>query len=182
MGEDEARKLAQHHLAVTLPQRWLHVQAVAAEATRLCDAIGIDTSLTVSAVWLHDLGYAPAVRDTGFHPLDGARYLRDHGWDVQVCALVARHTYAALQAEMLGLVEQLNAEFADNDGIEQDVLWTADATAGPNGERLTLQERIAEITNRYDADSVVTRSMIASEPALAAAIARTQARLAERTH
>ena len=30
-----------------------------------------------AAAWLHDIGYAPAVDDTGFHPLDGARYLRD---------------------------------------------------------------------------------------------------------
>jgi hypothetical protein len=33
----------------------------------------------VAAAWLHDIGYAPAIAEsgTGFHPLDGARYLRD---------------------------------------------------------------------------------------------------------
>ena len=33
----------------------------------------------VAAAWLHDIGYAPELVETGFHPLDGARYLRREG-------------------------------------------------------------------------------------------------------
>jgi hypothetical protein len=34
-----------------------------------------DGDLLVSAALLHDIGYAPDLAMTGFHPLDGARYL-----------------------------------------------------------------------------------------------------------
>src|SRR4051794_33326546 len=136
-------------LAAALPQRWLHVQAVAAEAARLCGEMSVDRRVVASAAWLHDVGYAPAIIGTGYQPLDGARYLRAHGWDDLVCRLVAHHTDAARQADSDRLANQLRAEFAEAEGLEQDVLWTADATTGPNGERLSLDERIAEIGERY---------------------------------
>lgn len=172
VDEDEARVLAERHLAAALPQRWRHVQAVAAEAARLCDGLDVDRRTVVCAAWLHDIGYAPTVADTGFHPLDGARFLREQGWDGEVCRLVAHHTDAARQADPREIGEALRTEFAEPSGIEQDVLWTADATTGPNGERFTLEERIAEVSDRYGADHFVTHRMIASRRALEAAIAR----------
>jgi HD superfamily phosphodiesterase len=33
--------------------------------------------LLEAAAWLHDIGYSPEIAVSGFHPLDGARYLRD---------------------------------------------------------------------------------------------------------
>jgi putative nucleotidyltransferase with HDIG domain len=156
-----------------LSQRWRHVQAVAAEAARLCDQLGVDRRTVVCAAWLHDIGYAPAVAETGYHPLDGARYLRRLGWDDDVCQLVAHHTDAARQADDQGLGDELRVEFAEMGSLAQDILWTADATTGPNGERLTLDQRIAEIGTRYGADHPVTERMITSRRALEAAIART---------
>lgn len=38
-----------------------------------------DRSLLVAAVWLHGIGYSPAIRDTGFHPLGGGLWLRQNG-------------------------------------------------------------------------------------------------------
>lgn len=63
-----ARRLAEHYL----PSRWQHVHAVAAEATRLAGAGGLNQTILVSAAWLHDIGYPPRLVDTGFHPLDAA--------------------------------------------------------------------------------------------------------------
>jgi len=40
--------------------------------------LGLDDTL-VCADWLHDIGYAPALVATGFHPLDGARFLESVG-------------------------------------------------------------------------------------------------------
>jgi hypothetical protein len=56
----------------------------------------------------------------------------------------------------------------------------AHVTTGPNGERMTLDQRLAEIVSRYGEDHSVTRCMIASRPVLALAIERTQLRLANR--
>lgn len=55
-----------------------------------------------AAAWLHDIGYAREASVLGFHPLDGARWLRDQGWPDQVTQLVAWHTHAEKEAELLG--------------------------------------------------------------------------------
>lgn len=172
MNETDARALAERLLASPLPQRWRHVRAVAAEAVRLCQDVRLNHRAVVCAAWLHDIGYAPAVADTGYHPLDGARYLRTRGWEDDVCRLVAHHTDAASQAEGVGLADQLRAEFPQTEDLEQAVLWTADVTTGPSGERFTLDERITEIADRYGSDHPVTARMIASRPVLEAAIRR----------
>ena len=75
-SNDAARELAKSELAVTLPGRWQHVQAVAAQAERLSAASDVAGNLLVAAAWLHDIGYAPDLLDTGFHPIDGGRFLR----------------------------------------------------------------------------------------------------------
>jgi hypothetical protein len=175
VGEREARTLAERLLAATLPKRWRRVQAVAAEAARLCDQLNVHRCTAVSPAWLHDIGYAPSLIDTGFHPLDGARYLRAQGWAEDICRLVAHHTDAARQADTQRLGAELRMEFAEVGGLEQDILWTADATTGPGGERFTLEERIAEISDRYGADHPVTQRMIDSRDILQAAITRTSA-------
>lgn len=175
MSEVEARELAQRLLARELPGRWTHVQAVAATASCLSERLDVDRDIVVSAAWLHDIGYARALADTGFHPLDGARYLRSNGWDDGVCALVAHHTDAASQAPSSEVGDQLRAEFHDAGGLERDVLWSADCTTGPNGEALSLAERIEEIATRYGQEDVVTLRMIASRTALESAIERVEA-------
>jgi putative nucleotidyltransferase with HDIG domain len=175
MTADDARSLAERLLATDLPRRWQHVQAVAAEANRLCQAVGVDERVVVSAAWLHDIGYARTVAETGFHPLDGSRYLRARRWDDDVCRLVAHHTDAASQAPHPELGDQLRAEFPEIDGLAQDVLWAADATTGPTGQRVTLDERLTELGTRYGPDHPITRGMMASRTLLEAAIARVAA-------
>jgi putative nucleotidyltransferase with HDIG domain len=85
-----AEPLARALLQETLPRRWAHVQGVAAQARSLAPVLGADADLLEAAAWLHDIGYAPGLAVTGFHPLDGARYLRDtqHA-GTMLCRLVA---------------------------------------------------------------------------------------------
>jgi len=48
---------------------------VADRAREAAPLFGADGELLVAAALLHDIGYAPDLVDTGFHPIDGARYL-----------------------------------------------------------------------------------------------------------
>ena len=41
--------------------------------------MALSGDVLVAAPWLHDIGYAVEVTDTGFHPLDGACYLASPG-------------------------------------------------------------------------------------------------------
>ena len=73
-------------------------------------SVADDRALLVAAAYLHDIGYAPELEDTGFHPLDGARWLRAHGHE-RLAGLVAHHS-GAVRGGARGLADAL-AEFPD---------------------------------------------------------------------
>jgi putative nucleotidyltransferase with HDIG domain len=156
-------------MAAALPRRWAHVQAVAAKAEDLRLIIGEDGDLSVAAAWLHDVGYAPTVEDSGFHPLDGARYLRGVGADRRLCGLVANHSGARYEAALRGLGAEL-AEFPDEGSLARDGLWYCDMTTGPAGESVTFDQRLAEIRQRYGEDHSVPRGITAAASEIRAAI------------
>jgi hypothetical protein len=175
---DWGRERSRERLADVLPGRWRHVEAVAVRAELARAVVGGDGDLLVAAALLHDVGYAPSLAATGFHPLDGARYLRLLGAEDRLCGLVAFHTCARLEAELRALNRELEGEFVDEASVVTDALWWADMTTGPAGELMTPAERIAEIKQRYGPDDVVMRFITEAEPELLAAVARTERRLA----
>ncbi|MEU9439335.1 HD domain-containing protein [Streptomyces sp. NPDC048304] len=85
-----------------LGNRWLHTQAVAARAREASAAVFEgDRDLLVAAAWLHDIGYAPELRDTGFHPLDDVGKVcpqHDPERPARGCRLPARLGYGAVYA------------------------------------------------------------------------------------
>ncbi|WP_342670879.1 HD domain-containing protein [Pseudonocardia acaciae] len=166
------------HFVAPLGRRWLHVQAVAARATGLTAAVRSDQrDDLVAAAWLHDIGYSPEIGHTRFHPLDGARYLRDSGWPPLVVQLVAHHSGARFEAIERGLSKQLLADFPFEDSPSLDALATADLTTGPGGEAVTYEERISEILSRYSPDDPVHRAWLRAQPVLAESIERTFRRM-----
>jgi predicted hydrolase (HD superfamily) len=178
-GLEEAAQTARQLLATHLPQRWRHVQAVAAKAQVAASALDqVDGPMLVASAWLHDVGYAPDVADTGLHALDGARWLLKHGWPVRLAALVAHHSCALFEAEERGLARTLVAEFEHENSATSDALWYVDMTTGPDGQDVDVLERLAEIRRRYGPDHVVTRFWARAEPTLVDAVRRTESRLA----
>ena len=172
-----ARKQAESRLLAPLPRRWAHVQGVSARAQTTASLFSDDdAALLVAAAFLHDVGYAPEIAHTGFHPLDGARYLREVGAAERLCALVAHHTCAYREAELRGLSAEL-AEWADEESPLRDALWWADMTTTPDGGRTDVESRIAEIQERYGPQDVVSLSIRRARPELIAAVERTEARL-----
>jgi hypothetical protein len=175
-GMAEAAELAQELLA-PLGDRWRHTQAVAARADELALSVRSGRELLLVAAWWHDLGYAPELAVTGFHPLDGTRYFAAEGYPQRLCALVAHHSAAMFEAEERGLADEL-AAWPREESAVSDALWMADMTTGPRGEAVSYPERLAEILDRYGPDSVVGRAMTRARPAIEAAIERTEGRLA----
>ncbi|WP_446214699.1 HD domain-containing protein [Micromonospora sp. IBSANI012] len=140
--------------------------------------MGPDAELLAAAAWLHDIGYAPDVADTGFHSLDGARWLLRQGFSLRLAALVAHHSCASYEADERGLGDALASEFPLETSATSDALWYADMTTGPDGQDFTVQERLAEIRERYGPDDLVTRFWMKAEQPLIEAVRRTQARMA----
>lgn len=174
---DGAFRLAQKTLSTSLPRRWKHVQGVATRAMSTRPLFGdVDYSVLISSAVLHDIGYAPSLAATGFHPLDGARYLRDSGVPDRVCALVAHHSCAYREAEIRGLSAEL-AEWIDEKTEVRDALWWADMTTTPDGEPVSVGDRIEEIQKRYGPEDLVTFFIRQAKPDLVAAVERTASRL-----
>jgi HD domain len=172
-----ALELAAEKLAGVLPRRWAHVQGVGRRARLVAPLFSVgDGELLVGAALLHDIGYAPELVNTGFHPLDGAQYLRGVGVSDRLVNLVAHHSCATLEAELRGLSRDL-AEFEDERTALRDALWWADMSTTPDGGETTVVERVAEIQARYGPDDLVSCFIRRAWGDLNTAVERTQRRL-----
>lgn len=157
----------------------MHVAGVAREALEVGEVVSPDDlDLLVAAAWLHDIGYSDAIVDTGLHQLDGARYLRSVGTSERLCRLVANHTCAWVEAEGRGLRGTLAEEFPPEESIVADALSYADLTTNSSGEAVAVEDRLADIYDRYPPGHVVHESIRRAEPDLIATVRRVEARLA----
>jgi putative nucleotidyltransferase with HDIG domain len=171
---ERARLVAELRLA-PLNTRLAHVRGVAAAAQRLVRRIDLlEADSLAAAAWLHDIGYAPSVRSTGFHPIDGAVFVRSEGFPAAVVSLVAYHTGAVFEARERGLFDAL-AEIPEPSALLLDVLTCADMTTGPDGSPVGAEDRVSEILSRYAEDDPVHRAIELAAPSLLAAVARVDA-------
>jgi putative nucleotidyltransferase with HDIG domain len=160
----------------SLGDRWQHTQAVARRAWEVAGTVPReDVELLIAAAWLHDVGYAPATVATGFHPLDGARFLHREGYPERLCGLVAHHSGARFEAAERGLADELG-EYPLEESPVMDALVTADFTIGPQGQNLSYDERVEEILRRYPPGSAVSLAVMKSRSELARSVERVWAR------
>jgi hypothetical protein len=165
--EESAAAALATRLLHALDGRLAHSATVAAQIERVIALVEAEWRLPAQdAAWLHDIGYHPDLALMGFHPLDGARWLRDHGWRTETCRLVAWHTESIEEARMYGLDGELMAEFDAPPQRPAAVLAWADLTSSPRGQRWDPERRLADILDRYPPGSLVHEATRASLPAL----------------
>lgn len=159
MSADSDRGLAELYLARALPRRWRHVQGVARRAEAVAAHFTpVDGELLVTAAWLHDIGYAPPLATTGFHPLDGASAVRKFGVGERLWGLVAHHCAAVHEAREVGVAERVD-QFRDEQGLVGDLLWYLDMTTSPDGQPVSFAERMADVRARYGTEHFVGRAL-----------------------
>ncbi|MGL5824088.1 MAG: HD domain-containing protein [Nocardioides sp.] len=154
-------------LEVLEPDRRAHSVAVGLKvATRVHRLEPGIRDAAVTAALLHDIGYGyPA---TGFHPLDGARFLAAQGFSAEVCHLVIHHSASTYEARERGIDLSVYDEFA----VERDMdeahrlLWWADMTTGPTGLTVKVEDRLDEIVQRYGPGHVVSAFIEKARPLL----------------
>ncbi|MFE2633944.1 HD domain-containing protein [Streptomyces scopuliridis] len=174
-----AYPLAESLLSEALPRRWAHSLGVAERARTIAPILGADADLMEAAAVLHDIGYAPDVATTGFHPLDGARYLREFAHaDERVVCLVAHHSCSWMEAEARGLRGELEAEFPRQSAYLNDALCYCDMNTTPDGTPTNPVDRVNEIAGRYGADSLIGTFIRRAEPEILASTSRVLERLA----
>ena len=122
-----------------------HSARSAAQAAELARRIPHSRgSEVVAAAWLHDIGYAPQLQRTGFHPLDGALFLMTGDWPERVIRLVAHHSLASLEAPFYGVGHHLGVIEAVT-GPDADILVSADLDGGSGEPAPTVDERLARM-------------------------------------
>lgn len=154
-------------LAVLEPDRRMHSLAAGRKAASVASVLqpALRAEVIVAAT-LHDIGYGHPV--TGFHPLDGARFLTEWGFSRMVCHLVAHHSASTYEAEDRGIGLAGYQDFSvdrDDLGPAHAVLWWVDLTTGPQGQDMTVEERLQDIAARHRGDVVAraaerTRSIL----------------------
>jgi hypothetical protein len=157
-----SKVLAKKMLA-ELPERLAHIAGVARTAASQHSVSEIDE--LIAAAWLHDIGYAPSIAFTGFHPLDGARYLQAVGYPDLVVSLVAFHSEALVEAEERALLSEL-LEFAQPPVDLLDVLTFADMTTARDGSATSIDDRLEDVFERYTPTDAVFRAVSRSESSL----------------
>ncbi|MFG1602751.1 HD domain-containing protein [Actinoplanes sp. NPDC049265] len=172
----KARDVAQILLA-GLPERWRHTIGVARRAEHAGATVDpAESEVLEAAAWLHDIGYAPELRDSGFHPLDGARHLAATGWSDRIAGLVGHHSAAFCVAEVRGLAAEL-ARFPHEVSPVSDALTYADQTVGPNGRFMNFDQRLADMLERHGPHSPNAAAHTKRSPLLRAAVERVERRL-----
>jgi hypothetical protein len=162
-----------------LESRFAHSTRVGYQARRVVGLVReSQRDVLLSAAWLHDIGYAEAIANTGCHSVDGGRWLRTRGWPDEVCQLVAWHTSSSQEAELRGLEAELRAEFAPPEPLSADALSWADLTSSPSGDECDAESRLAKILERYPPESIEHRATVAALPDLRRAVANIETRLA----
>jgi predicted hydrolase (HD superfamily) len=160
------------------PERLHHCAGVAARAQALAVTVPLSAADTlVASAWLHDIGYGSQLRDSGFHPLDGAVYLRREGWPAPVCDLVAHHSGSRFVARIRGLDDRLR-EFNFVEDALSDALTVADNTGAPDGTIMTLDERLRDKLKRHGPDSPNAKANPERDDYIRAAARRVADRLA----
>jgi hypothetical protein len=166
-------------LLAPLGDRWLHVKGVVETARCVGEMFGEeDRSYLIAAAYTHDIGYAPSLMKSGFHPLDGARYLRSLDYERLAC-LVAHHSEARFEAQLRGLALELN-DFPRERSATADALTYCDLTVDSVGKPVSLQERAHDIYSRYGEADIVSQAFRQAMPYFSLAIARTKRRLHKR--
>jgi putative nucleotidyltransferase with HDIG domain len=145
------------------PARLAHVLTVAnqvrATAQQLAGGSGTpDVDLAYRSALLHDIGYAEALYETGFHPIDGAQYLRRRGY-ADIADLIICHSNSPEQALLRGL-----PAISVSRHLIADIITYWDVQVAQGGQLVTYTERMADIRSRYGDESPVWEAHKQAEP------------------
>lgn len=176
MDEQLIKQAAQEAslLLEPLGKRWRHTLGVVKQARFVGQAFEEkDRLYLIAAAYLHDIGYAPSLQKTGFHPLDGATYVREIFGNERLASLVAYHSEAQIEAQLRGYASALD-RFPREHSAVADALTYCDMTTSPTGKSITFEERITDILSRYSETSIVAQSIQQAKPSLLADVEHIQ--------
>ena len=98
-----------------------------------------------------------------------------------LCRLVAHHSCAIIEAGERRLADVLSLEFEPAPYALSSVLTCCDMATSPNGELVPVEQRLAEIHDRYGPGHLVSRSIQRATPMILRAVEQVHHRAAQTT-
>lgn len=177
LDDSEAIEQLLRHTFVHEESRLLHVLKVAEKVAESSQALvrnGIELSCDSAyrAALLHDIGYAEPLRDSGYHPIDGARYLRRRQ-EPLLAELIECHS----NAPEFALLSNLGRITVSLHPIA-DLITYWDVRVKQGGQVVSYEERLADIRKRHGAESLVWRAHELANPRIEILNARVEKMLA----
>lgn len=169
------QKIDSEYVSNYLPKhskRYQHILGVTQMMKELLPSLSIPDdwkSMLITACYLHDIGYSPKLSQYGFHPLDGAIFAAQQQFPKPIVAAVLFHTGAIESAKeekdpnILAIYQQHQPLLDEQDQLFIKLVTYCDLQTSPTGERITLQERIDEICDRYGHEHQVSQLMIKNQ-------------------
>jgi hypothetical protein len=96
-----------------------------------------------------------------------------------LCRLIAHHSCAIIEAGERGLADILSSEFDPAPDALATVLTCCDMTTSPDGEPVPVEQRLAEIRDRYGPGDLLSRSMRRATPMILRAVEQVHHRAAQ---
>ena len=173
-----ARGLVEENLGQQ-PELLRHSLAAGRQAERIGHLVPeADRDLLVAAALLHDIGHAPHLMASGFAPLDAARWLQGQGAPGRLAVLVAHCSCARVEAGLRGLENDLARDFPREESLVADAVTYADMTVGPDGEVMTVEDRLEGIFAETLPGELTHSALGEAAPLLRGSVRRIEAHLA----
>lgn len=144
------------------PARLQHMRDASRVAADVAAVLGLSpvaSQQLARAALAHDIGYAPAVMQTGYHPLDGAFFLEACGEDPWIVEAVLRHSRAGAGDHLPPAIRQAYAARVPR----AEAAWLVEATtlcdwrAAGVGGRVSLGQRFWDIVERHPGNEAKAR-------------------------
>jgi putative nucleotidyltransferase with HDIG domain len=152
--------------------RYHHILGVVRHMQTILPRLGLEQEtkeLLIQSAYLHDVGYSQQLNQYNFHPLDGAVFAQQAGFPKPVIAAVLFHSEAIETVEEsrndLLPIYSLNQKLLDEqDWLFIDLVTYCDVQTSPKGEKVSLDERVRDVVERYGENHPVSQMMIFCKP------------------
>lgn len=146
-------------------ERLAHVLMIAKQVRKTAATIAakhphikIDPDFSYCAALLHDIGYAPCAKSTGFHPSDGYDFLKAQGFD-DLAEVIIGHSCSPEEAE-----EKELKPIKPSEDLVAKLITYWDMQVKQGGVVVSYEERLAEIIARYGEHSAIGRANLRARP------------------
>jgi hypothetical protein len=152
--------------------RYHHILGVVRNMEELLPKLDLNEEVKkelIQAAFLHDIGYNPELNKNNFHPLDGAIFAQQSGFSKPVIAAILFHSEAyetvkKARTDLLDIYETNKPLLDEQDRLFIDLITYCDVQTSPQGEKISLEERVQDVVNRYGEDHLVSQMMIFCKP------------------